>query len=561
MKVTEYFYRIPGTVGFKHCGSEKIIVPVRLKNDFCKDASYYSFSENEWKSFDGNVEALNARLGDDFFPAELVNTPVEPSGFVFQYDPLMKFAEGGNGDFDIEDLDVSQMKDYLEQRYEFQKFHFDTRNFNDSRGIEKDYYGTRVEYDEENLTLKISALHFVRDKKKNSSEEKLESYNFNPKLDEDCILYDIKNGKVDIDVKARNDDGNEAGIKADRKDKKDFYKFGFDVATLAGFCKGKISRDTLSFIFEKFIFLAGKFTGISYECFIKQKRSPLIIMYKITMLPYEPMLYQVLKSMSFIGRKKKFSYRRTDANVFKKFCRKMKIKNTRVLRRCYLERPEVLITSMNICECGFKDINLFNRVLENPEYSGIFDGIDLKPLVFFSRYAIKKRGQLAAMNLILKGGNGSYEKSDGIEMFAQYFKYVPETLRADILKDGFTRFNHDALSNISYQAKNENCVFEYSANQKKLEDKIGAYEFLLPKDSYQLCEIGTALHNCVASYADKIKSNDCTIVYAQKDGAYKICIEVCENEIKQELTDHNEMPSEEETKILGEWHLRHGLVN
>ena len=87
----------------------------------------YSISENEWKSFDGNVEALNARLGDDFFPAELVNTPVEPSGFVFQYDPLMKFAEGGNGDFDIEDLDVSQMKDYLEQRYEFQKFHFDVR--------------------------------------------------------------------------------------------------------------------------------------------------------------------------------------------------------------------------------------------------------------------------------------------------------------------------------------------------------------------------------------------------------------------------------------------------
>ena len=556
MKVTEYFYRIPGTIGFKHCSSEKIIVPVRPKNDFCKNASYYSFSENEWKSFDGNLEALNAKFGDDFILAEFVNTPVEPSGFVFRYDPIMKFAEPEKGDFDIEDLDASQMKDYLEQRYKVQKFHFDARNFKDPEGIEKDYYGIRVESDEKNLTLKISALHFVRDQKKVSSEEKLDACNFTPELDEDSIFYDIKNGRVDI--KLRNDNENEAKIKMERKNKGDFYKLAFDEVTLAAFCARKISGSTLSFIFEKFISLAEKFSEISYDGFKNQKKNPLIIMYKITMIPYEPMLYQVLKNRSFIDHKKKFNYKRTDANVFKKFCRKMKIKNTKILRRCYLERPEVLLTSMNIRECGFKDINLFNRVLENSEYCNVFDDIELKSLVFFCRYAIKKRGQLSAMNLLLKDG---YEKSDAIEMFARYFGDVPEILRADILKDGFTRFNHDALSNISYQAKNKNCVFQYSANQKELEDKIEGYQFLLPKDSYQLCEIGTALHNCVVSYVDKIKNNDCTIVYAQKDGEYKICIEVRENEIKQELTDHNAKPSEEEIKILDEWHVRHGLVN
>ena len=79
------------------------------------------------------------------------------------------------------------------------------------------------------------------------------------------------------------------------------------------------------------------------------------------------------------------------------------------------------------------------------------------------------------------------------------------------------------------------------------------------KDSYQLCEIGTTLHNCVASYGEGVRKKECTIVYVQKDGQYKICIEVRGKEIVQERIDRNESPGEEENSVLKKWHGRHAL--
>ena len=141
-------------------------------------------------------------------------------------------------------------------------------------------------------------------------------------------------------------------------------------------------------------------------------------------------------------------------------------------------------------------------------------------------------------------------------MFARYFNHLPDELVKDILEDGFTKFNHDALSNFSYQLENKNIVFKYSREQKKLEDDIDGYSFRLPKDSYQLCEIGTALHNCVANYGEGVRKKECTIVYTQKDGQYKICIEVRGKKIVQKRIDRNERPGEEENSVLEKWHER-----
>ena len=151
------------------------------------------------------------------------------------------------------------------------------------------------------------------------------------------------------------------------------------------------------------------------------------------------------------------------------------------------------------------------------------------------------------------------DKYDAMEMFQKYFRHIPKQLRKDILKDGFTTFNHDALANLTYRVKNKKITFKYSQIQQALEDDIDGYSFRLSKNSFQLCEIGTALHNCVASYAEKVSKNESTIVYVTKDDKYQICIEIQYNEIIQERTDRNAAPSSEEIIILQKWHERHGL--
>lgn len=164
------------------------------------------------------------------------------------------------------------------------------------------------------------------------------------------------------------------------------------------------------------------------------------------------------------------------------------------------------------------------------------------------------------MNTLLKTYDDSYDFTDGIKMFCKYFKHIPETLKGDILQDGFSEFNHDALSNIAYQYENKNITFKHSKEEKSLEDEIDGYKFCLPENSYKLSEVGTSLHNCVATYAESVQNKACTIVFVVKDSEYKFCIEVRGNEIYQERADRNSKPSKEEQVVLDKWHERHRLV-
>ena len=287
-------------------------------------------------------------------------------------------------------------------------------------------------------------------------------------------------------------------------------------------------------------------------------------MYRITKIPYEPNLCHVLFSEDYGTFGKKITYKRKNSKILNRFLRKNKIHGYRLLRKLYSEYPEVLLVYMRLKNCGFKDINLYNKVFSNLTYVNILLNYDYEPLIFFARYCISKRSEIPTLNLLLKQSEREirnfYNVADGMYMFMEYFKHIPETLRRDIIYQGFTEFNHDALTNISYRVRHPNIVFTYSEKQRKLEDKVGDYTFRLPVDSNQLCDIGTCLHNCVASYDKSVKDKKCTIVYAMKDEKYKICIEVVGNTVNQEREDHNKNPDPEMRKILREWHFRHNLV-
>ena len=285
-------------------------------------------------------------------------------------------------------------------------------------------------------------------------------------------------------------------------------------------------------------------------------------MYVLTMLPCEPNLYAVLMNKELHELKFSFNYDRSDTNVLNKFLQKAQISDHRVLRKIYAGHPTILLLCMRLHDSGFRDINLYNRVIESEENREEIRYLDRKALVFFSQYSIKKRGELATMNTLLRKSEdeGPYMKDDALCMFRSYFRHIPKELRKDILEDGFTRFNHDALAKISYSVENRNITFKYTGEQKNLEDDIDGYSFRLPKTNMQMCEIGSALHNCVASYAEIVESKECTIVYAEKDGEYKICIEVRGKEVCQERIDRNAPPADEEKQVLAKWHERHGLT-
>lgn len=562
-----YFYRKFGTADFVLSEKEKKIIPVRIKNQFLPDNLVYNWSNNIWEKADSIPEE-----NDEILPAEFVEFPVRSVKPSFSEHGVLSDESG----LSIEDLSPCEMADYCAWKREESRYFFNSRNFKDANDSQKDYFGAELCVDEEKLTLSLTLKKFARkelegrDYMNRHIDSKFPVYSSEaierPSFISETIFFDMKQGNISFDF-----DSNSEPWRLKQNSHKEFLPFELHnkILQLLGNLEFYFYPESvLCAAYKKLSELAKKFTGLSeapatinYLSEENTKPRYLSEMYVLTKLPCEPNLYEVLMNKELNDLKFNFKYDRSDTKVLASFLQKAHLKDYRILRKVYAEHPIVLLLCMRLHDSGFRDINLYNRVIESEENREEIRHLDRKSLVFFSKYSIKKRGQLSTMNTILRKSEDVdyFMKDDAFCMFRSYFRHIPEELRKDILEDGFTRFNHDALAKISYSVENRNITFKYSGEQKNLEDDIDGYSFRLPKTNMQMCEIGTALHNCVASYAEIVEGKECTIVYAEKDGEYKICIEVRGKEVCQERIDRNEAPTGEEKAILSKWHERHGL--
>ena len=562
-----YFYRKFGTADFILSEKEKKIIPVRIKNQFLPDNLVYNWSNNIWEKADSIPEE-----NDETLPAEFVEFPVRSVKPSFSEHGVLSDERG----LSIEDLSPCEMADYCAWKREESRYFFNSRNFKDANDSQKDYFGAELCVDEEKLTLSLTFKKFARkelegrDYMNRHIDSKFPVYFSEaierPSFISETIFFDMKQGNISFDF-----DSNSEPWRLKQNSHKEFLPFELHnkILQLLGNLEFYFyPQSVLCAAYKKLSELAKKFTGLSeapatinYLSEENTKPRYLSEMYVLTKLPCEPNLYEVLMNKELNDLKFNFKYDRSDTKVLASFLQKAHLKDYRILRKVYAKHPIVLLLCMRLHDSGFRDINLYNRVIESEENREEIRHLDRKSLVFFSKYSIKKRGQLSTMNTILRKSEDVdyFMKDDAFCMFRSYFRHIPEELRKDILEDGFTRFNHDALAKISYSVENRNITFKYSREQKKLEDDIDGYSFRLPKTNMQMCEIGTALHNCVASYAEIVEGKECTIVYAEKDGEYKICIEVRGKEVCQERIDRNEAPTGEEKAVLSKWHERHGL--
>ena len=562
-----YFYRKFGTADFILSEKEKKIIPVRIKNQFLPDNLVYNWSNNIWEKADSIPEE-----NDEILPAEFVEFPVRSVKPSFSGHGVLSDERG----FSIEDLSPCEMADYCAWKREESRYFFNSRNFKDANDSQKDYFGAELCVDEEKLTLSLTLKKFARkelegrDYMNRHIDSKFPVYSSEaierPSFISETIFFDMKQGNISFDF-----DSNSEPWRLKQNSHKEFLPFELHdkILQLLGNLEFYFyPQSVLCAAYKKLSELAKKFTGLSeapatinYLSEENTKPRYLSEMYVLTKLPCEPNLYEVLMNKELNDLKFNFKYDRSDTKVLGSFLQQAHLKDYRILRKVYAKHPIVLLLCMRLHDSGFRDINLYNRVIESEENREEIRHLDRKSLVFFSKYSIKKRGQLSTMNTILRKSEDVdyFMKDDAFCMFRSYFRHIPEELRKDILEDGFTRFNHDALAKISYSVENRNITFKYSGEQKKLEDDIDGYSFRLPKTNMQMCEIGTALHNCVASYAEIVEGKECTIVYAEKDGEYKICIEVRGKEVCQERIDRNEAPTGEEKAVLSKWHERHGL--
>lgn len=286
--------------------------------------------------------------------------------------------------------------------------------------------------------------------------------------------------------------------------------------------------------------------------------------------PYEPNLYVYTRKYCprEILRKLNLKAIRKNPDCYNELCREINVKSCRFLRKAFASDPMNLeifriLNGANL----IKDPNIQRSILESESkfifyQEGYRHEFRENALKFFMEKYLEVRSQKSLWNLLQKnyGKLDEYEFFDTFAMFQEYYSLLPDAVKNDVLKYGATVYNHDALSKIIAELENENIEFEYSKEQLELEDSINGYEFHLPKDSYELIDIGVKLHNCVGSYKERVLEKRCTIVFAKNKGQHKLCIEIRDKKIHQQRCDHNANPAGEDLKAMQLYQKKHGLA-
>ena len=282
--------------------------------------------------------------------------------------------------------------------------------------------------------------------------------------------------------------------------------------------------------------------------------------------PYEPNIYEIAEEAGV-------KIDRNNSDIYNQFCNEYGIKSYRSLRKAYNKNPIVLLVYKNAVYYGFSDVNILNRIFNSDLLISFFLYIHKESIRGRERYNIKikfciekmieKRGQLPTVNLLeknIKKDDFGIYYFDTVSMFSEYFNDFSEEVKNAFYKEGFCKNIHDIFSECVYKITNKNVVFEYSKSDYELEDEINGYEFKLPVDSYTLTDIGIKLKNCVGSYSKKIINKDCLVVYATKDGEYRLCIEVRVKHVWQRRIINNQAPQGEDLEAVELWQKKHQLT-
>ena len=272
--------------------------------------------------------------------------------------------------------------------------------------------------------------------------------------------------------------------------------------------------------------------------------------------PYEPNVISIegcrKSRISLSSEEKK------DSNVYNIVCDKLGIKSYRSLRKSFYTNPLCLVLVSKLKDFSFTDTNIINEILADKASVQFLELPEMHQR-FFTQWLIKERGERPAWNILKKADWKTREYTDALMMFNTYHAMITPDMKESISKEGLTPYHHDILSKMATDCKTRNVVFSYSYEQTRLEDSIDEYDFMLPVDSNELREIGSRLHNCVASYKSRVLRGECIIVFAKKDEQYKLCIEVRGKHIWQQRADRNAAPIGEDLTALLKWEHKHSL--
>ncbi|WP_308694626.1 PcfJ domain-containing protein [uncultured Veillonella sp.] len=132
------------------------------------------------------------------------------------------------------------------------------------------------------------------------------------------------------------------------------------------------------------------------------------------------------------------------------------------------------------------------------------------------------RGTGAVVNLVTTVKD-FYQLRDSADIYFRLSRQNRKAFWAQRIK---AKDVHNALVSLSQKEKYENKHIQQSLLYTRLEATIDGYQFTVPKETHELVDMGVKLHNCVATYSDRVVNGLVAIVAVSKNDELQACIEV-----------------------------------
>ena len=178
-------------------------------------------------------------------------------------------------------------------------------------------------------------------------------------------------------------------------------------------------------------------------------------------------------------------------------------------------------------------------------------------------YHEKSVAKLLSQVLVKNTDMHAYDTLQYMELL-YHNENLPQDVSKKIEREGLTSYNHDLLFRMYMQERPlrqgtyENKIISYSEDEQSLIWENSGYKFCLPENTERLVDIGAKMNICVGHlYRDKAVNKECTIVFAQKDDEYELCIEVAKQNdsfhLVQRSAFNNSSPQGQTLEVFKQW--------
>ena len=310
----------------------------------------------------------------------------------------------------------------------------------------------------------------------------------------------------------------------------------------------------------------------------------------------------------------------TDIEAYHMLLKHCGIKGGKKLKKMFALYPyKAFVIACAFKTLGMKDINSFYTLMDTvnvPFYLApymidkkLFDNNDFVNYFGFSKKYLRlmadtimeKYGEHSLLNYLINACAKNVRMADDTANFIEYLENllsVDEIKRMisknfhethDVFMERYKLYNscnnyncsdiianHDKLknstdyieqktlklSNISFMQKFINSNIDYNENELKLEGNYNNIQFILPKDTDTLVEIGDKMHNCVGScYRISALNKNCIIVAMQENEKYVGCIEINEGQILQAYAPCNKQLKGDVLKAFNTWKKKNDIAS